>query len=555
MAKSKTPVLDAIGELVTDSLTAPLAQISGALGKLKDVSDAVFGSLNKLSGAVQSSIGTYTQLFNPAATKLLDRAVMDLNASIGQALMPALEIATSMMRSLGSVIASLSPNSQKLLVALVLSSVAAVAAAAATGTLTAMVTALAISENAATLGLSGLVAAVATFVTSLAIGATVLAAVNKPLAMFDKLFQDMASGFESVMDLIGDAFQKMAVAAEPLLGVFVNLMKSGISNLGTLIVPLVETFAGLMQQMSPIFEKLLPTLASLVFTFQNLFVLTIQVVGYALRPLLLVFDLLIKQIAFVVDGFLFVVNAIISVVRSFVNFGSKAEDSILGPFSKISSFLNQTFGPAINRMKEALFSVGVMVGDVVGAIFKLVGTVIGRFASAFAPIADFVVRFVVTGLQLLAYVIEQTANAIEFLIRNLRDLLGVADSRPEGRKVDPNAATGLAIRQAQTGSVQSFIDRARTAAFSAGRGSNPAADTAKNTEDTARNTATMAQNIAAMVSDVRLIKDGVISVATNPLKAAGDAGRYLLGIPNKSAGEMAGEASGLALRQAMQFQG
>lgn len=138
---------------------------------------------------------------------------MDLNASIGQALMPSLEIATAAIKSVGNVIASLSPSGQKLFVALTLGTIAATVAAASTAVLTAMVTALALSEEAATLGLSGLVAGLVTFFSSLAVGGAVLAAANKPLAEFEKLFDTLANSAEELLDVVGAAFEGVATAA------------------------------------------------------------------------------------------------------------------------------------------------------------------------------------------------------------------------------------------------------------------------------------------------------------------------------------------------------
>lgn len=541
--------IDSIGGVVgtiSSALNSPITLLTDSLAKFKNVSDAVFGSLNKLTGAVQSSIATYTQLFNPAATKLLDRAIMDLNASIGQALMPTLEIATAGIKAIGNVIAELSPQGQKLLVALTLGGIAATVTAAATGVLTAMVAALAVAEDAATFGLSGLVAAIGGFIAAIAVGGAVMASASKPLAEFQKLFDQLSNVAESLLDTMGEAFQKLAVAATPLLDMILKLVSSGIEHAGGIVGPLIDSFTTMLEGLVPILETVVPAILGLLFALHDFDVLLIQLASLAIKPLLQALNVVLRPIAMVVEGIALIIEVFTRASRYFLDFRKAIESAVLEPFNEMTAEIERNIQPAIDELKRAFADVGSAIGEAFTEIKKGAAEFVKNVIEVLRPVIEFVVKSVVVAFQLLAEIVKTVAGFIRDLTDTFRDLLGIEPEKK--RTVDPNAASGLAVRQAQTGSVESFIDRARTAAFSAGRGSSTPA------EETAKNTATMSQNLATIASDLKLIKDGVLNFVANPVGSTLGVAKNLIA-PNVSGVGEAGAAAGLALRETMRVLG
>lgn len=523
------------------SAVSPISAFAGGLEKVKDVSDAAFGGLQRLTGAIQSTVASYTQLYNPAATRLLQFAIDDLNAAIGQALMPVLRIATDAVRTIGNVIAAASPATKSLVAALALASIASVAVASGVAVMTAAMAALSAAINSATFGLPVLIGAVASVVAAFVAGSVALAAVGKPVAEFKKVFQDLANGFEKALDVLGAGFQKVAKAAEPLLALFVKLANAGVGELPRLVDGFTDALARIMAAIAPTIELILPPLVALHGALLDFNVLLVQIAAAALKPFLDACRLVLDPLAKIVYVLATVIDIGTRFSRFFLETFQGVFDALDAPLKYLKGLFTEIVGPPLAKLNKAFSDLKATFGDAFTAIRQIVLGIAKNLLEPLRPVAEFIQRVVITAFQLLGKAIEGVVSYIQFVIDTIKILF---DIKPEKDRVNPNASVGLSVKQSQIGSVESFIDRARTAAFSAGRGN----ETPEKKNES--NIQSLAENMKALKDDVKAIKKFVTTytgAAGNVAGGVGDAAKAAiaptLGFP------------AMALRQFMNYQG
>lgn len=500
--------------------------MTDGMGLVKGVADAAFGGLQRLTGAINSTVAAYTQLFNPAATRLLEMAVRDLNASIGEALMPVLRIATAGIRAIADVIASMSPQAKQLVAALALATIASVA-------MTAAVTVMSAVMNTATAGIPALLAAVVGGVTS-------LVAIGKPLEQFKKLFQDFSNAIEKVFDLLGSSFAKVSEAAEPLFKLIIGLMASGIERVPGLVEPMIDAFRMLVASLIPAADAILPALLAVGQAVLNLNVLVVQVIVAALSPLLEVIGLILKPIGYMVQGLAVLANVFTGFVRLLLDGLVGAFRLLYAPIDAVVKLVQGIVGPAIDKFRTAVAGLWQSVQQVFGLIFDAIARIAQYLLAPIQLLGSLLGQVLIVHLQALAYVIETIATWITLLEDNIRRLFGI-EKQEETSRVKPGSSVGKATIQASITSVDAYLDKARTASYGASRGeanNDPAMQTARHTKSMAEGFSEFNKNFNRFME----------TFANSPKSTTG-------GILAAGVSAVAPAMSAMALRQYMKWQG
>lgn len=474
-------IANIVGNTVTAAATAwvkastmvmqSFKTMTEGMNLVKGVADSAFGGLQRLTGAINSTVAAYTQLFNPAATRLLEMAIRDLNASIGEALMPVLRIATAGIRAIADVIASMSPQARSLVAALALATVAAVAMTAAVGVMSAVM-------NTATAGIPAILGAIAGGLGSLVV-------VAKPLKDLEKIFQKVGNTFEKIFDTVGASFRKIAEILTPLLDFVVNLASAGAEKIPDLIGPLIDSFGQLIESVLPSIKAVLPALLAIGAVIEQINILAIRVVFAALTPLLERLGEILKPIGYLVEGLALVTSVAMELTSTLFTGLTKAFRLVHDPMKDISKLVEANLGPSLAKLKTSLLGLWDSIRQVFGLIFDAVAKIAKILAEPFIKLAMFVGEVLVVHLQALAYVIETVAAWITTLEDNVRRLFGV-ERQEETSRVKPGSSVGKATVQASISSIDAYLDKARTSAYGMSRGEakndDPSMQTAKNTK-------------------------------------------------------------------------
>ena len=521
-----TAALDALGR-VAAAAHAPVTALSDGLKAVGQVGQAVLGTVSALTGALQANVAAYTALYNPAATKLFELAVRDLNASIGQALLPVLKVGTAAVKSLADGFAGMSPAAKQLLAALVAAGVGAAVTAA-------LVTGLSVAFATATGGIS---VAVGTLVA----GAVAFAAVAAPIDRVKAAFQGFANKAVAVVDLIGDGATRVAKLFAPLLDVLSDLADSALGEAGTLLGPAIKGFEALAGSLVPLLVDAVPALAAFAgamnyfnATLFRVFASIVSAVQDALAPVVTVLAVVVKGIAAGVAVLSGVVNFVMDVFRAI-------GEAVMTPIRGVKAVVMGVLQPAFDELSAAFQKVRELFGDFARTAREVFGEIAAGIVAAVKPVVDFVRETLVAAFTRVADAVRTIAKVVGEFADAVREFFGIQKQPPP--KDVTGKADGLAVKNVQTGSVQSFIDRARSSAFGAGRGESDAAKTAKNTE----NATTHLKDIRAYFVEGKFIADLAKATANKAGEVVRDNGPSRGAAATAAAGfAVAGPAGALA---------
>ena len=467
-----TAALDALGR-VAAAAHAPVTALSDGLRAVGQVGQAVLGTVSALTGAMQANVAAYTALYNPAATKLFELAVRDLNASIGQALLPVLKIGTAAIRSLADGIAGMSPVAKQLLAALVAAGVGAAVTAA-------MVTGLSVAFATATGGISVAVGAIVA-------GAVAFAAVAATIDRVKGAFQGFANKAVAVIDLIGGGAARVATLFAPLLGVLSDLADSALGEAGTIIDPIIKGFEALAGSLVPLLVDAVPALAAFAgamnyfnATVFRVFASVVSAVQDALAPVVAVVALGFQRIAAGVAVLAGVVNDVMDVFHGIA-------EAVMTPIRAVKAAVMGVLQPAFDELSAAFAKVRELFGDFARTVQEVFGEIAAGVMAFVKPVVDFVREKLVAAFTVVANAVRAVAKAVSDFADGVRAFFGI-EKQPPPKDVG-GKGDGLAVKNVQQGSVQSFIDRARSSAFGAGRGESDAAKTAANTGEATKHLA------------------------------------------------------------------
>ena len=456
--------LDVLGKAAA-AAHAPLSAFAGGLEAVGQVGRAVLGTVSALTGALQANVAAYTALYNPAATKLFELAVRDLNASIGQALMPVLKLGTAAVRSLADGFAGMGPQAKQLLAALVAAGVGAAVTAA-------LVTGLSVAFATATGGIS---VAVGTLVA----GAAAFAAVAAPIDQAQGAFRGFANKVVAVVDVVGAGAARVAKLFDPLLKVILDLADSALGEAGALLDPVVKGLEMMVKSLVPILTDVVPALLAFAGAMNYFNVTVFRVLAAigsavldALAPVVAIVAFGFQRIAVGVAVLSYVVNAVMDVFHGI-------REAVMAPIRGVKAAVMGVLQPAFDELSAAFAAARELFGDFAATVREVFAEVAAVVAEFVRPVVDFVRGVLVAAFTVVADAVRAVAKAVRGFADDVRAFLGIERQKPE--KDVTGKGTGMAVSNVQQGSVSSFIDRARSNAFGAGRGESDAQKTATNT--------------------------------------------------------------------------
>lgn len=348
------------------------AVIGGTFEKLSSGAKTAFGSmmsgLNALQGGFQRMQGAFAQtvpLANPAAFIRYRLALDDLNAVIGQILLPTFEKFTASIRHLADFMISLPKPVKNALGAFATFSVAIVAAGGALALMAPLITAV-------TTGIGALVSIAGSLAGPLAIVGGILAGGVGIWAAYKTGLLDTLAAFGPLKGLMG-TLKEMAQGMEglfagvlPIVAKVAALGIMGMEGLAKAMKPLVGLAQSLMKTLLPIGSTLLSALAPLVGVLSK--------IG---------------------DGLMGkVIGVANKIVASIGGMGAKLQAKI-GPF--IASIL-----PSLEK-----------IGNAIGKAFDAAQPAIDSFIEAAEEAFDLFLEY---GLPAIEAAVKGLANTIEFLV-------------------------------------------------------------------------------------------------------------------------------------------
>ena len=308
--------------------------------------------VQELVGRMGSQVGSMVAKYDATSIKRFQLAADDLTATIGYSLRPLLERFTLVVRALADGFASLTPPGKALVAGLAAATVGFAAAAGA---------AIAFSSvmNSALGGIPAILGAVVG-------GATGVAFVMKDMAAIQKTLSSVMGSFTVVMNTLGTAAVKLAVAFEPLFGV---------------VAKLAEKLAG---QLAGAVLNLLPTIDRLVPVISDIITMAGELAGNNLGTMVSLFGTLAVIVADLLPalgGFMGVMGAIGSVIGQFIAIGLQMFSLVLKPLAMGLGFLGtqaMKFVSALQPLQSALNEIVTLFGDIVaatGPLWEEIGTI------------------------------------------------------------------------------------------------------------------------------------------------------------------------------------
>lgn len=487
--------------------------LTGGLQHTALVAGFAFSQLSQLTGAIQSQIGTYVALYSPAAMQNFDRAVKDLNASIGEAMLPVFERFSVIVRALGDAVASSSPMVRAMISGL---AAAGVSMVVFTASLAALVTVMSIASGGTTIALT---AAIGGLVAGLATAATAAASFGAGMGEFKAVVYQIGDVFVGALEALASGFGQVMTAVQPLLTSLSAVGESFGAKLPQLIgsavgivMPFIETFATIL-------AELLPTLSQIGGAILAFNVAVIQIGVAALRPVLAIFEALAPVVKLLLFPLVQAANLLAGLGQALASISSIVGAVVSGPFKVLSAVFGAIgdavsgfFAPltdAFDELKAAfgdLFGVFGEVSQLIGPLIQLIGSeLVGTLTDSGGVFGVFVDRL----RDALYYVVDAVRDLTSFflrLARQLREFFGLPEIRGRAR---PDSSVGKATYDTSSSSIEDVIRRTQEAAFSQGRGLSAADRTAENTDRMAAGIETMSGRVGDLVEVMQIYADGI----------------------------------------------
>lgn len=506
----------------TADFTRHLGDLSSGIQNTGLVAGFAFSQLSQLTGAIQSQIGTYVALFSPAAMERFQRAVNDLNASIGEAMLPVFERFRVAIRAVGDTIASLTPSAKAMIAGLAAASVATVVFTAA---IAALVTVLSVASGGTTVALT---AAIGGLVAGLGAAAVAASSFSSGMKEFTRVVYQIANVFGGSLDALGRGFGQVMTAVKPLLTALSGMGDSlgarlpamitqGIAN----VIPFVETFAAL-------WSELLPVLAQIGGAIVAFNAAVIQIGVGVLQPVLTLISALAPVVKILLTPLAQALTLLAGLAQALGFVSGVVGQLVSGPlkiitavFDAIGGAVSGFFAPLVDAFSDlkgafgGLFATFSEIGQLIGPLIQYLGKELGEALKGGASALSPVISVFRSGIEYVVDGIQRMTAFIVRLTRELRAFLGL----PSVRQVKPGASEGKAAGDVSTSSVEDVIRRAQEAAFKQGRGS-PEEETARNTADIYTAVTELKGVIVRLSTDIRGYTDTISGV----IRTVADAG-------------------------------
>lgn len=477
------------------------------------VAGFAFSQLSQLTGAIQSQIGTYVALYSPAAMQQFERAVRDLNASIGEAMLPTFERFRVIVRALGDTLASGSPQVRAMVAGL---AAAGVAMVVFTASIAALVTVVSIASGGSTIALT---AAIGGLVAGLGTAAVTAGAFSEKIDGFKSAVYSVANVLSKSLEELGDGFGRVMTAIRPVLGalseagvsfgdMLPRLIRQGVNTVIPVVTTLAEVWAGLLPSMTSILGAVV-AFGGALMQFQSAVLQPILAVVSVLAPIvkLLLFPLV--QAAGLFAG----LGQVLAVVASVTSAITSGPLQILSAvFNAIGDAVGSFFSPlteAFSGLKAALGDLFSVAGEVASAIGPLIRLLGAELAGAFRDSGGLFAVFLDRLRNALYYVVDAVRDLTAFFVRlarQLREFFGLPEIRGG---VKPDSSIGKATYDTTTSSIEDVIRRTQEAAFSQGRGLSAADRTAENTDRMATGLDRLSGSVGDLVEVIQVYAEAV----------------------------------------------
>lgn len=423
--------------------------------------------------AVNVGVARFVKLASPGVFMRFQLAVDDLYASIGRALIPVLERATLVFRTIGSAIFSLDGTGQKVIQGIIAATIGLTVFGAVTvglvtilsvgaTALMAFATAVEIVKGVLSMGLLPVITAIigglggGALASLIPIFSGIGAAVAGFMAMtgdFKPLLDKLAVAFRDVMNAIGEALSSFSGSdiLTPVLSAIVEFVKvfAGLFAAAVkMVMPGIAAMASVLGNLAPVIFKVGAALAALAF-----------------GPLLAVLSPIISAVWLTVKAF--------EVMRP-----------ALDTFAKV-------FTSVFDQVISLFMDLGSLFVDVVSEILGI--------ESGISGLTSMFREFAIT----VAALVQSMGNLITRMINWIRGFLGLGLPGSDNNQKRLMDSTGAAARSTSTGSVEDVLRRARESAFSLGTGAISADDkTANNTDQINKAIQAQMEKIDAFVSNL-----------------------------------------------------
>ncbi len=316
------------------------------------------------------------------------------------------------------------------------------------------------------------------------------------MKVFTVIIRGMGDAFASIrpiFQILTLTAKDLEVVLRPLTQLF-NALLGAAGKVFAALRPVVEMLAGVLGQaleaLAGIIADITPSLVA--FATQIGAVLSQLGSHFAkMIPLVSAFLKAVMQIGFAINGAMTeVLGAVLGLVLPALRIFAAVMSSIfklLVPLVRIGLLPLQLALKALTPLMEVLAA----VSDVLVTALDEVGTLLADLVTLLADDLGRTLRDLVTavmplvlgGVRVFTSAMMQMVKVIRFVADMVRNLFGLS---PRDRGKSPNdtfqkdAGQGLAMREAQKGSIEEFINKAQTAAFSSGGGKEQS-PTEKNT--------------------------------------------------------------------------
>ncbi len=360
-------LLQGLAKLAAVSIATSFAMMAAGDQLLK----LPLGVLEKSIASVGSEIGRVVQLAQPGVFKLFEMAIRDLYASIGIALIPVMEKATEIFRTIGGAIYGLTANGQKVIQVLAVSSVAFVSL----GAVLAGVAALAVAGAVAITALSAAIAILEAVASGGAM-IPVLAAIGASLTALGTA-GGAAAGVMGAVSAVMLSITAVATDLTPILNQLAKTFMMFMDTLGAAF----KTFSssGILKEIATLLDGFAKTVASLIAELTPAFGLFIKILG----DLMPVVGAVVKAIAAVTIEPLLAGFKVLGVVLAAVG---PTIDAFAKSFATVFASLATTFADVAKAIGGLILAPVLVAFQALGEVMKVVGPVLGSLAKAFATV-------------------------------------------------------------------------------------------------------------------------------------------------------------------------
>ena len=247
--------IDHVMNSVYKAIEGTVGAVAGLLGQMAQKGASILRgpmqSLDTAVSAVSANVGRFVQMANPASFNRFHMAVNDMYATIGHALVPVMDQATAIFRSIGDTLAGLDGSGTRLIQA----------AMGGTAALIAFAGAMVVVETVATGGLAPLIELLA---------GGLLAGIAGAVTATGGLTKYM-DGFTAVlggtMNALGTVITAMEPVGDAVMGVFGDIAKlfaGYIQQVAGAVAPAAEIFGAVVEVFREIYEAVRPVIEGML---------------------------------------------------------------------------------------------------------------------------------------------------------------------------------------------------------------------------------------------------------------------------------------------------